>query len=234
MSSLVSQRKVNNDIGNIVLGITTCATNILRDIRHLSVKVNHIFEEIHLGISLEESAAIQGDHQYLSSKPIRILSITSQVLPQKLRALCEILKVPWWKFNEMLEEKTLGNSSRTNTFGEGDQQCLSGASMLVLRTYSQALPQCYECTAEGWSISRWRLMVSLTRCLDVLASCAVLHSWKCSECLAGLHCLFWRCVSRYVLRAMIMIVRLQGSLYDKHTQVCASLSEYNVKTLRVE
>lgn len=77
MSSLVSRWKVNNDIENIILDITTCAKNILWDIRYLSAEVDHIFEEIHPGISSKKSAVIQGDHWYLNRKPIRILRTTS-------------------------------------------------------------------------------------------------------------------------------------------------------------
>ena len=77
MSSLVSRWTAIKDVENINLGIITCAKNILRDIGHLSVEVDRIFEEIHPGISSKKSAVIRGDHCYLNKKPIRILRTTS-------------------------------------------------------------------------------------------------------------------------------------------------------------
>ena len=42
-------------------------------------------------------------------------------------------------------------------------------------------------------------MISLKRCSWVSAHCVVVHGWKCSEYLAGLHCLFWEGVSGCLL-----------------------------------
>ena len=77
-------------------------------------------------------------------------------------------------------------------------------------------------------------MVYLTRCLEVLAYCAVVHSWKCSEHLAGLHCLFWEGVSRYMLPCDDIDCMDARDSEIQASQLCASISEHNVKTLRVQ
>ena len=60
----MSQWSFNINGGNILLGITTCVTNVLRDIRRFSVDFNHIPAEMHIDANFKATIMVQGDRWY--------------------------------------------------------------------------------------------------------------------------------------------------------------------------